>query len=340
MTHPPFSIEFQNYSNPDELAQDEHVLAAIRFADSSAVLSDSKPLFSVNLANLDSDSNNAYEIWKSPEIVQTRVAGDLKMSFNRDVLFGFVQLREADFDNLVEATEAAYRQILGELENSEYKYLLRIWNYFSSINDMADGLERYRQFCLGRQNALDQFGNFPYAPPAATAIGTANGDLQVYFIAARDAGIQLENPRQVSAFMYPSRYGDVSPAFSRATYKQWGDEDVSAKNTEHLYISGTASIIGHETQHAGQAPEQLQETLNNVEALIQHAHETLETSIKHLHEVSYYKVYLRDVSYLAAAKNVLQERVLTGANQPTILFLQGDVCRADLLVEIEAAYLA
>jgi chorismate lyase/3-hydroxybenzoate synthase len=334
----PFSIQFQSNAAPDELAQDEHVLAAIRLADSSQILSDFKPLFSVNLTNLDGDANSVCEIWKSPGPVQTRTSGDLKMSFNDDVLFGFIQLKEADYDSLVEATEAAYQQILGELEDSDYKYLLRIWNYFPSINDEVSGLERYRQFCLGRQNALDKFGNFPYAPPAATAIGTANGDLQVYFIAARDAGIQLENPRQVSAFLYPRQYGEVSPAFSRATYKQWSTEGVSVNKTEHLYISGTASIIGHETQHAGKVSEQLHETLNNVEALILHAHQTLDLSIQTLDQASYYKVYLRDVSYLSAAKKVLEQRVLNGKNKPAILYLQGDVCRSDLLVEIEAAY--
>jgi len=331
----PFSIQFQSNAEPGELAQDEHVLAAIRLADSSQILSDAKPLFSINLANLDGDANSVCEIWKSPDPVQTRVSGDLKMSFNDDVLFGFIPLKEADYDSLVEATEAAYQQILGELEDSDYKYLPRIWNYFPSINDEVSGLERYRQFCLGRQNALDKFGNFPYAPPAATAIGTANGDLQVYFIAARDAGIQLENPRQVSAFLYPPQYGEVSPAFSRATYKQWS----AGKNIEHLYISGTASIIGHETKHAGKVSEQLHETLNNVEALIEHAHQTLDLSIQTLDQASYYKVYLRDVSYLSAAKKVLEQRVLNGKNKPAILYLQGDVCRSDLLVEIEAAYI-
>ncbi len=351
MTHYPFSIEFQNNPNPDELVGDQHVLAAIHFGDASRRLSDAKPLFSVNLANLDGEANDVYEIWKSPEQVQTRVSGDLNLSFNEDVLFGFIQLNETDYDSLVEATEAAYQQILGELEQSDYKYLLRIWNYFPSINAEVSGLERYRQFCLGRQNALDKFGNFPYAPPAATAIGTANGDLQVYFIAARDAGIQLENPRQVSAFLYPRQYGEVSPAFSRATYKQWSNGDsigasingdvgmIGLKNTEHLYISGTASIIGHETQHAGKVSEQLHETLNNVEALIEHAHQTLDLSIQTLAQATYFKVYLRDISYLSAAKKVLEQRVLSEKAKPAILYLQGDVCRSDLLVEIEAAYL-
>ncbi len=342
MSHAPFQIDFQSASL-DELVNDNHVLAAISFSDSSRILDKQKPVFSVNLTNLESvEDASLVEVWRSREPVQTHASGDLLLSCNSDILFGFIQLKEADFENLVDATEAAYQQILGYLEQSDYQYLLRIWNYFSSINDEVGGLERYRQFCLGRQRALDQFGNFPYAPPAATAIGAANGDLQVYFIAARDAGVQLENPRQVSAFLYPRKYGEVSPAFSRATYKQWGKLGAqSAPSKEHLYISGTASIVGHESQHPGQTREQLQETLKNVEALIQHAHETLDLSISQLQDVSHLKVYLRDASFLPTAKQVVEERlgVNRDARSPTVLYLQGDVCRADLLVEIEAACL-
>jgi hypothetical protein len=56
------------------------------------------------------------------------------------------------------------------------------------------------------------------ALPAATCIGRFDGvrRLQVYWLAAREAGLPLENPRQVSAFRYPRQYGPQSPSFSRA----------------------------------------------------------------------------------------------------------------------------
>lgn len=335
MNHSPFSIEFQSDASFPALDQDEHVLAAIGFSSKTELLSKTKPIFTTALNNL-ADSSPVVEVWKSPEPVETKSFGDLHLSWNSDILFGFIQLNEADFDNMVAASESAYQQILGALEqHPSHSKLLRIWNYFSSINDDSSGLERYREFCLGRQNALNQFDNFPYSPPAATAIGTNEGDLQIYFIASKDAGMQLENPRQTSAFLYPKEYGEVSPSFSRATYKRWNEQ------SDHLYISGTTSIIGSKSQHFGDVTQQLKETLVNVEALIQHGFETLELSIQQLEQVSHLKVYLRDASLLPLVKQQLEERFSKSTKSkqpPTILYLQGDVCRADLLVEIEAGF--
>lgn len=338
MSTSPFSIEFQQNTSPSDLEKDSSVLAAISFSAQAKLLGQSKPVFSTGLVDLGDSS--LVEVWKSPEPVKTSKTDDLVLSWNSEILFGFIQVNEADFDDLVQATQVAYQQILDALKSSEYSKLLRVWNYFSSINDESSGLERYREFCLGRQKALDQFGNFPYAPPAATAIGTNSGDLQIYFIAAREAGTQLENPRQTSAFLYPREYGEVSPAFSRATYKSWGMK--TNKSQEHLYISGTASIVGHESKHHGDALHQLKETLNNVEALIQHGYETLDLSISCLEDISHLKVYLRDTSFLADAKLEIEKRFahIDGTRIPTILYLQGDVCREDLLVEVEAGFLS
>jgi len=339
MSQSPFSIEFQENVSPQgatdglnkHFDQDDHVLAVIDFSSKTESLSKIKPIFSTALNNLDDSS--LLEVWKSAEPVKTKTQGDLLLSWNSEILFGFIQLNEADFDSLIAASESAYQQILSALnQHSKHSKLLRIWNYFSAINDDSSGLERYREFCLGRQNALDQFDNFPYSPPAATAIGTSNGELQVYFIASHDAGMQLENPRQTSAFLYPKEYGEVSPAFSRATYKRWN------KQSDHLYISGTTSIVGSKSQHLGDVTQQLKETLKNVEALIQHGFETLDLSIQQLEQVSHLKVYLRDASLLPLVKQLLEKRFSTSQQSPTILYLQGDVCRADLLVEIEAGF--
>lgn len=331
MSPSPFSIEFQPNASFSELDENDHVLASIGFSSKTELLSKTKPIFTTALNNLEDAS--VVEVWKSPEPVQTKSVGDLLLSWNSEILFGFIQLNEADFDSLVDASESAYQQILSALnQHSKHSKLLRIWNYFSSINDDSSGLERYREFCLGRQNALNQFDNFPYSPPAATAIGTSKGDLQIYFIASQDAGMQLENPRQTSAFLYPKEYGEVSPSFSRATYKRWNEQ------SDHLYISGTTSIIGSKSQHFGDATQQLKETLVNVEALIQHGFETLDLSIQTLEQVSHLKVYLRDASLLPLVKQQLEQRFSKRAQSPTILYLQGDVCRADLLVEIEAGF--
>ena len=78
---------------------------------------------------------------------------------------------------------------------------------------------------------------------AATAIGLPSppDQLHVHWLATKQPGIAIENPRQVSAFAYPRDYGPVAPGFSRAMLLP-GD-------TPLLLISGTASIVGHASQH-------------------------------------------------------------------------------------------
>ena len=140
-----------------------------------------------------------------------------------------------------------------------YPHLARLWNYLPQINVETDGLERYRQFNSARRNALiayrrDLTGNVP----AACALGSVTGSpLVIYFLASRQAATAVENPRQVSAYEYPAQYGP-KPAFSRASI---------LGNT--LFISGTASIVGHETVHVGDVTAQTRETLANIEALVE-----------------------------------------------------------------------
>lgn len=325
----PFSIHFLPVENLSALASDENVLAAIRFASIASVEDTSKPLFSVGLPNL--ALSNVAEVWYSDEPVQTKVVDGMQLSYNSDVLFGHLLLDEAKYDDdVVAVSEDAYRIIVETITAMEFPYVQRIWNYFSSINDDHKGLERYRQFCLGRQKTLDVMGNFLDAPPATTAIGTLGGGLQIYFIAGRESGMPLENPRHTSAFLYPHQYTPVSPSFSRATVKHWQD-------TTHLYVSGTVSIVGHESRHKGDVKKQLEETLENIEALIEHGANTLNLPITQLTDLSHLKVYLCDLLMLPIAEELLIRRY--GRRLPTVLFLQGDVCRADLLVEIEGAYI-
>ena len=144
----------------------------------------------------------------------------------------------------------------------------------------------------------------------------------IYALASRTPGIQVENPRQVSAFRYPPQYGPKSPSFSRAMLKDWG------AGGWHLYISGTASILGHATVHANDVLAQTQETLHNLEALVETANRQTQAALR----MSLLKVYVRDQTDPAVLRELIAARF--GRETPTLL-LQADICRRDLLVEIE-----
>lgn len=322
-----FNINYQKDVNLSALKQDKLLLAGIGFSDQAIIHTNQKPIFTIATPNL--SQNNLTEVWRSHTPVSYSIKNGIQISQNQEVLFGHILLNEDKFLDLRQTSAEIYKRILVFLQQSPYAYLFRIWNYFPDINQQENNLERYRQFCLGRQDALNQHGNFSYSPPAATAIGSKNKGVQVYFIAAKKPGIQLENPRQMSAFLYPAKYAPVSPSFSRATVQSW-------QNQDQLYISGTASIIGHETQHLGKPLLQLRESLNNIETLIQHGHDTLSLPFKTLQALKLLKLYVRHPADLPQIQALLKQKYAD--ELPDILYLGGDICREDLLLEIEGLY--
>jgi len=227
------------------------------------------------------------------------------------VTFGAMSIEE---DLPIETiARETYARILREARESGHPYLLRIWNYVGGINAHDEGGERYQLFCAGRHDAFVEAGyHHDVDLPAASAVGVAGRGLVTHYLAARAPGVQVENPRQVAAYDYPASYGPKSPSFSRATV--WNGT---------VFVSGTSSVVGHLTVHAGDVAKQLEETLRNIEAV-------LARTGRSLANVTSAKTYIRRAAdYDAIARGL--EGVFA-AN----LYLEADICRADLLLEIEA----
>lgn len=244
-------------------------------------------------------------------------------------LFGYAHVDERSAGGLRAATRQAYASIFAALDRGACAHPLRFWNYVPRINQTQDGLERYRDFNVGRQEAFLAARRPAFAgAPAACAIGTARGALTVYFVAAQDAPIALENPRQVSAYHYPVEYGPRSPTFSRATLVTGG--------SPMLFISGTASVVGHRSEHAGDATAQTRETFVNLRTLVDIANRGFSVAPFALDRLLY-TVYVRNAAYCERVRRqfVAEVGARSAASQRAV-FLEGDICRAELLVEIEA----
>ena len=231
---------------------------------------------------------------------------------------------------LLQATDTAYQNLFALLDQTGYRHLVRIWNYVPDINRDADGEERYRHFNTARQRAFREAGRATTGTvPAASALGSPAGSpISIYFIAAHRAARMIENPRQTSAYHYPPQFGRHSPIFSRACL--WGDQDTN------LFISGTASIVGHETLHAGDVVAQTRETLANIDALLDEANRIAGGQRFCLEDLRL-KVYVRRPADLPAIVAVLADRARF---KTAPAYLRADVCREELLVEIEAAGVA
>jgi chorismate lyase / 3-hydroxybenzoate synthase len=261
-------------------------------------------------------------------------SGQVRFRYCRDLLFGCVTVEERSFetadakqDALSQATTTAYREIFDVLERTEHRHLIRVWNYLPEINRETHGAERYRRFNSARQAAFRSSGRpTEISVPAACALGSPAGSpLSIYFLAARAPATMIENPRQTSAYRYPPKFGLHSPSFSRACVLQ-------ESGGTNLFVSGTASIVGYETMHRGDVDAQTRETLVNIEALIGEANRVV-GSARYSLDALKLKVYVREPRDLGAIKSALAQRL--GPAAP-IVYLRADVCREELLVEIEA----
>lgn len=237
-------------------------------------------------------------------------------------------------DTLAAQVQRAYHDLFQTLRETGFQHPLRLWNYLPHINAELGGLERYRHFNQGRQQAFLEAGQAAFeGAPAACALGTHGGPLCIRVLAGRRPVVPLENPRQVSAYRYPQDYGPRAPTFSRAALADMGDGRLL------LLVSGTASIVGHATLHAGDPRAQLNETLDNLQAIVDvaNSHGTATFRLQDLQCT----VYLRHADQLDVVRGALVQRL--GAAVPLLrhaVYLQADICRKDLLVEIEAHAMA
>lgn len=260
------------------------------------------------------------EVWRSGAPLTRERHGDISFACNGHVLLGVVAAAAGPTETI---TSEVYAKIVATCRDAGYPHLLRVWNHVGGINAPERDLERYRRFCTGRHDALTRSGFANRQFPAACAVGMAGEGVIVYFLASREAGIQVENPRQVAAYEYPREYGPRSPSFARATVAQWNGNAM-------VFIAGTSSVVGHRTLHAGDVTAQLDETLRNIDLIVNEAASRAGRRGS-LGNLAVAKTYLRR----ASDYDKVAPRVTAALPHTQHLFLEADICRADLLIEIE-----
>lgn len=211
-------------------------------------------------------------------------------------------------------------------------HLARIWNYVPGINAPgADGLENYRLFSRARSLAFEhEYGaGFKQLLPAASAVGAQADALTIAFAATPAPVHHFENPQQVAAYDYPVEYGPRPPSFARATVV-----DGAARRT--VFISGTAAIRGHVTVAPHRLLPQLECALDNLRRMSQTCGLGADLD-RGGRSARHFKVYLRHAADQPAVADILDRELLTKSDHVT--YLQADICRESLVVEIEATLL-
>jgi enamine deaminase RidA (YjgF/YER057c/UK114 family) len=226
-------------------------------------------------------------------------------------------------------------------EGVEFDQIIRTWLYLGDIVGAEGETQRYKELNRARSDYFrnHQFGRGLVPPtqqgtvyPASTGIGTDNHDVVmscIAFATDRDdiVAVPLENPRQTAAFDYSEHYSPKSPQFARAMA-------LSCGHFSTIFVSGTASITDSETQHVDDVAAQTTETLDNIEALIgeqnlaRHGLPGLGTSLEGL---AFARVYIKYPQDHAQVRAICEARL----GELPIIYAIADVCRDDLLVEIE-----
>lgn len=317
-----------HYLAPDQferfwLRRKAHLLGAVAFGERPELDAPDCPFAWIDIPVLDRDC--VIEAWTSGQPVMREDWGGVETTRNEDVLFGCIRV-DAETD-LNGSACRAYRSIFDAIDRIGYSHLVRVWHYFPRINAAADGLERYRCFNVGRHDAfLSKGRTFEQHAPAACALGSRSGPLTIYFLAAREPGRPVANPRQWAPYRYPASYGPRGPVFSRGMVARSGGES-------WLFVSGTASIVGHETLHAGDADAQAGETMRNLLAVAAEARASSPGAFDTAPVKA--KIYVRHRCHLPVLRRHLAQAF---GHELTAIYLEADICRAELELEVEAVY--
>ncbi len=233
---------------------------------------------------------------------------------------------------LRDAVAAIYIKIHDFLRDETSASPVRFWNYIPRIHaPMDEGQSRYMVFNAGRFAAMERIhGGRAQAErrvATATGVGHSGQDLFVHCLATPGGGRPIENPRQIPAYRYSSRHGPVPPCFSRATA-------ITHEGTSLVLVGGTAAVRGEDSTHAADLIGQLEETFTNIDHLLDAAraeHGRPRHAAARFRSLRAYVVRAHDES---TVRERIAERF---PSLEALEIVSADVCRPELLVEIEGA---
>lgn len=246
-------------------------------------------------------------------------------------------------DSILQASEKAFKAAIAVLtqEGLSIHHIIRQWNYIESIawvEELDDADQNYQIFNDVRAFYYDQ-GEFRYGYPAATGIGMDTGGVIIDFIALSESDQvtikPIVNPGQIDAHRYSNDVlegisaNKCTPKFERAKL-------VTIGSRNYIYVSGTASILGEKTMHVGDVEKQTLTTIENINRLFSRENQEklgLDFDVTKI-RFSHLRVYVKHQEDIPKVERICESTL----NCNSILFLESDVCREDLLVEIEGVF--
>lgn len=216
--------------------------------------------------------------------------------------------------------------------------IVRQWNYIGNIVSFRNGKQNYQEFNDARSRYYAN-GSWNNGYPAATGIGTDGEGIIVGGIAFRRAdenGVYpIDNPLQVAAHVYSkSVLVDEAANAVKSTPKFERAKLIESESGVCCFVSGTAAIRGEQSCKGSTAAEQTLMTIENIDHLV--SQENLVRYGCKAYRLEYRKlhVYIKHAEDYAEVRSVVEQRY-PNLNLP-VIYSVADVCRDELLVEIEA----
>jgi chorismate lyase/3-hydroxybenzoate synthase len=91
-------------------------------------------------------------------------------------------------------------------------------------------------------------------------------------------------------------------------------------------------VVGHVSVHIGDPYKQTMEIIQNLNALLTHTEQLHGIARGQWYGQALFKIYIRHPEHVAMIRDILQGQL---PSHTQTLYLQGDMCRNELLLEIE-----
>jgi len=253
-------------------------------------------------------------------------------------------LRVKDQDNFFGKAMGSFtlmEKIL-DLENLAFSDVVRQWNYIENITKIIEeGSERqhYQIFNDVRSSFYGK-SEFINGYPSATGIGIETGGVVIDFVAVSPSPKltikPIKNPGQIDAFKYSEKVlvgKSLNESFKKTSPKFERGKVLQTLDAARIYVSGTAAILGENIVDKRNLEKQTLVTIENIKNLI--SVENLKSIGLHLNPENksflYIRTYVKHQKDISAVKAICEKQFKSENFQ----YLVSDICREDLLVEIE-----
>lgn len=312
--HPPFGVIMQSPQAPNK------VTCEVGFINATDAI-----------VKYELFNNHSYCVIEAENYTEYWTVGTNSVNSNLNTLSS----SQNTFDELVEL----YQSI-----GISFNNIVRQWNYVGEILSRENEDGRFRQhYQMFNEARSCYYGKFRTRTdfPAATGIGMLHRGICIDSFAINGNNdlkiIPISNPGQSESYKYEQSVlvGDPDkkmqqnqpPQFERAKL-------ISLHDSSRIVISGTASIIGQDTIGIDDVEEQTRITIQNINRLF--SEENLRNHYPEITAIpdkySYVRVYVKHPEDFEKVKVICAESF---GNVP-INYVVADICRDNLLVEIEA----